>query len=124
MDLLHHCSGTGYVFTDKMETVQYIIYLSIYLYSCCCHLESRASVKHFVSLQFLNLRQSVGSLGRGINQCKAAIYTGQHKHKKKTQANIHALSGIRTRDPNVRAGEIYIYINNVVKISLKAHFEL
>jgi hypothetical protein len=40
------------------------IYLSIYL--CCSHLEYRASVKHLFHL-FLNLRQSVGPLGRGIS---------------------------------------------------------
>jgi hypothetical protein len=33
------------------------IYLATYFYSCYSHLEHRASVKRFVSLQFLNLRQ-------------------------------------------------------------------
>jgi hypothetical protein len=37
------------------------------VYSCCSHLEHRASVKRFVSLQFLNLRQSAGLLGRVIS---------------------------------------------------------
>jgi hypothetical protein len=36
-------------------------------YSCCSHLEHKTSVKRFVSLQFLNLRQSVGLFGRGIS---------------------------------------------------------
>jgi hypothetical protein len=77
---------------------------SIYLCSCCSHLEHMASVKRFVSLQFLNLRQSVGLPGRGISaRRKAATYTGQHKHR--INANIHSLSRIRTHDPNVRAGE-------------------
>jgi hypothetical protein len=31
-----------------------------FFYSCCSHLEHRAFVKRFVSLRFLNLRQSVG----------------------------------------------------------------
>jgi hypothetical protein len=35
--------------------------------SCCSLLEHSASVKRFVSLQFLNLRQSVGLFGRGIS---------------------------------------------------------
>jgi hypothetical protein len=35
--------------------------------SCCSHLDHRASVKRFVSLQFLNLRQSVRLLGQGIS---------------------------------------------------------
>jgi hypothetical protein len=44
------------------------IYLSIiYLCSCSSHLEHRASVKRFVSLQFLNLGHSVGLLGKGIS---------------------------------------------------------
>jgi hypothetical protein len=41
--------------------------LLLFFYSCCSHLENTASVKRFVSLQFLNLRQSVGLLGRGIS---------------------------------------------------------
>jgi hypothetical protein len=39
---------------------------SLYLYSCCSHLEHRAPVKRFVSLQFLNIRQSIGLPGRVI----------------------------------------------------------
>jgi hypothetical protein len=45
------------------------------------HLEHRASVKGFVSLQFLNLRQSVGIMRRD------------------------ALNEIRTHDPSVRPAE-------------------
>jgi hypothetical protein len=40
------------------------IYLSIY--SCCSHLGHTASLKRFVSLQFLNLRQSAGIPRQGI----------------------------------------------------------
>jgi hypothetical protein len=43
------------------------IYLSTYFCFSCSHLEHRASVKHIVSLQFLNLKQSVGPLGKGIS---------------------------------------------------------
>jgi hypothetical protein len=50
--------------------------LSIYLYSCCPHLEHRASVKRFVSLRFLNLRQLVGLLGRGIS-----LSQGRYLHR-------------------------------------------
>jgi hypothetical protein len=39
----------------------------LYMYSCCSHLEHRASVKRFISLQLLDFRQSVGLLGRGIS---------------------------------------------------------
>jgi hypothetical protein len=54
------------------------------------------SVKRFVSLQFLNLRQLVVLLERGISpsQCRYL-----------TQTDLHALSGSRTHDPSVRAGE-------------------
>jgi hypothetical protein len=44
-------------------------------------------VKRFVSLQLLNLRQSLGLLGRGISMSQGL-----------------ALSGIPTHDPSVRAG--------------------
>jgi hypothetical protein len=49
---------------NYLHAGQLIINLSI---SCCFHLEHRASVKRFVSLQFLNLRQSAGLLGRRIS---------------------------------------------------------
>jgi hypothetical protein len=44
-------------------------------------LEHRASVKLFFSLQFLNLRQSVGRLGRGISPSQGRYLT---------QTDIHA----------------------------------
>jgi hypothetical protein len=52
------------------------------VYPCCSHLEHRASVKRFVSLQFLNLRQSVGHLGRGISPSQGLyLYTNTEKRK-------------------------------------------
>jgi hypothetical protein len=61
-------------------------------------------VKHFVSLQFLNpIHSRYDSLDGGSARRKAVTYTGQHKHI--INANIHALGGIRTHDPSVRAGE-------------------
>jgi hypothetical protein len=48
-------------------------------------LEHRASVKRFVPLQFLNLRQSVGLLGRVIRPSQGLyLYIGQHKQNKRT----------------------------------------
>jgi hypothetical protein len=44
-------------------------------------LERRASVTLFVSLQFLNLRQSVGLFDGGSARRKAATYIRQHKHR-------------------------------------------
>jgi hypothetical protein len=73
-------------------------------------------VKRFVSLQFLNPK-TVGRTPRTGDQSIARPLPIQ------TQTNIHAMSGIRTQDPSVRAGEdskmftvasifsyIYIYI--------------
>jgi hypothetical protein len=57
-------------------------------------------VKHFDSLQFLNLIQSVGLLGRGMSPTQ-----DRYLHKHKINANIKTLSGIRTHNPSVRAGE-------------------
>jgi hypothetical protein len=58
-------------------------YISIYF--CCSHLEHRASVKHFLSLQFLNPRQSVGLLGRGISPTEGHYLhrTTQTQNKRK-----------------------------------------
>jgi hypothetical protein len=42
-------------------------------------------VERFVSLQFLNLRQSVGLLGRGISPSQGRCLTQtQNKHKQKS----------------------------------------
>jgi hypothetical protein len=45
------------------------------VYSCCSHLEHRASMKCFVSLQFLNLRYSVGLLGQAISPSQGHYLT-------------------------------------------------
>jgi hypothetical protein len=46
-----------------------------FFYSCCSHLQHRAYVKRFVSLQFLNLRESAGLLGRGISPPQGCYLT-------------------------------------------------
>jgi hypothetical protein len=70
------------------------------VYSCCSHLEHRASVKRFVSLQFLNLRYSVGLLRRVISPSQGRYLTQtQNKHR------LYASIGIRTHDPSVRTSE-------------------
>jgi hypothetical protein len=52
------------------------------VYSCCSHLEHRAFVKRFVSLQFLNVRHSVGLLGRAISPSQDRYLTRtQNKHR-------------------------------------------
>jgi hypothetical protein len=45
------------------------------VYSCWSHLQNRASVKHFVSLPFLNLRHSIGLLGRVISPSQDICHT-------------------------------------------------
>jgi hypothetical protein len=59
------------------------------LYSCCSHLEHRASVKHFVSLQFLNLRQSVRLFGREISATQGRyLYTTTQTQNKRRQISM------------------------------------
>jgi hypothetical protein len=50
--------------------------------------------------------QSAGLLGRVTSPSQGPyLHTGQHKHRINTHTDIHALSRIRTHDPNVRARE-------------------
>jgi hypothetical protein len=69
-------------FADDMEMLLKHFFFFFSFYSFCSHLERRASVKRFVLLQFLNLRQSVGLLGRGISllRCRYLTQT-QNKHR-------------------------------------------
>jgi hypothetical protein len=56
-------------------------YPYIYIYSSFSHLEHRASVKRFVSLQFLNLIHSqLDSLDGGSDRRKTFTYI-EHKHR-------------------------------------------
>jgi hypothetical protein len=59
-------------------------------------------------IQFCNhFSQTVGLLGRVISPSQGlCLNIGQHKQNKRIcTPNIHALSGIRTHDPSVRASE-------------------
>jgi hypothetical protein len=68
-EYLRSSSQKRYCSASRLSLKDVLRYLSVYLSrdlrSCCSHLQHTASVKRFVSLQFLNLRQSVGLLGRG-----------------------------------------------------------
>jgi hypothetical protein len=71
---------------------------------------SSAALQPFVGpwprLHFRNLflTQTVGLLGRGISPSQDRyLHTGQRKHGINAHTDIHALSGIRTHDPSVRA---------------------
>jgi hypothetical protein len=64
--------------------------------SCCSHLEHRASVKRFVSLQFLNLRHSLGLLGRVISPSQGRYLTQtQNEHKQTSMPRV----GFETTTP-------------------------
>jgi hypothetical protein len=70
------------------------------LYSCCSDKEHRASVKRFVSLQFLNLRESVGLLWPVICPAQGCYLTQtQNKHRQTD------LTRIWNHDPSIQASE-------------------
>jgi hypothetical protein len=57
--------------------------------------------------QFLNYKQLVVLLGRGISPSQGRyLHTEQHKHRINAHTDIHASSGIRTHFPSVRVGEV------------------
>jgi hypothetical protein len=68
------------------------------LFPVAPNLEHRASMKRFVSLQFLNPK-TVGRTPWMVDQPVARLLPIQ------TQTNIYALSGIQTHDLSIRAGE-------------------
>jgi hypothetical protein len=75
---------------NSYATIQYRIVVGWLVgwlvYSCCTHLEHRASVKRFVSLQFLNVRHSVGLLGRVISPAQSRYLT--QAQNKPTQTSM------------------------------------
>jgi hypothetical protein len=83
------------------------------------HLGAYVSVCDSTALVYLGRYSScviyiqwVGFLGRGISPSQAlCLHTEQHKHRMKAHADFHALSGIRTHDPSVRAGEDGSYLS-------------
>jgi hypothetical protein len=59
------------------------------VYSCCSHLEHRTFVKLFVSLQFLNLRHSVGFLWLVISPSQGRyLLQKQNKHKQTSMPRV------------------------------------
>jgi hypothetical protein len=59
------------------------------VYSCCSHLEHGASVKRFVSLQFLNLGHSVGLFGRVMSPSQGRYLTqAQNKHRQTAMPRV------------------------------------
>jgi hypothetical protein len=80
-----------------------------YAYRSLIH--SSMSLQRFVGplplLQFVIIfTQAVEQLGRGISPSQGRyLRAGQHKHRINIHTDTHALSGIRTHDPSVRASE-------------------
>jgi hypothetical protein len=70
--------------------VTILAFASVWLVcSCCSHLKHRASVKRFVSLQFLNLRYSVGLLGRVFSSSQGCYLTQtQNKHRQTSMPRV------------------------------------
>jgi hypothetical protein len=63
--------------------------VDLLVYSCSSHLERRTSVKRFVSLQFLNLRHSVGLLGRVVSPSEGRYLTQtQNKHRQASMPRV------------------------------------
>jgi hypothetical protein len=67
-----------------LQQVSLSLSLSLSLFLCCSHFGDRASVKRFVSLQFLNLGHSVGLLGRGDQPVARPIPTQTQNKRKQT----------------------------------------
>jgi hypothetical protein len=86
------------------ERQKYFLLAGIWLLSLSVSQYPSVALQPFIGpwplFQSLNLfTQSVGLLGRGISPSQGRyLHTGQH-------TDIHALSGIRTHDPSVRASE-------------------
>jgi hypothetical protein len=69
-------------FLSSIQTIFALIIIMTFFFffffffnSWCFYLHHKASVKLFVSLKFLNVRQSVGLLGGGSARRKVATYT-------------------------------------------------
>jgi hypothetical protein len=84
----------------RQEGWKYIIIII----SCCFHFWSIGHPWNFVSLQFLNVGQSVGPLHEWSTHRKASI-TQDNTRKTHKHINIHASSRIRTYDHGIRASE-------------------
>jgi hypothetical protein len=92
------------VFISKCKIKGQINFFFLWLYRPIQTLA--ASMKFSVSLQLLDLGQSVGLLGRVISLSQGLyLYTITEKPHTTQTLNIHGQSGIRTHGPGVRASE-------------------
>jgi hypothetical protein len=91
-----------YIGTDSyfLFFIIIIILLLLVLFFNLDGLRSLASFHSELILKIMNLIESLYDSFYGGSACrKATTYTGQHKRRR--NADIHALSGIRTDDPSV-----------------------
>jgi hypothetical protein len=79
--------------------------LHIFLFLVAPTLEHSASVKHFVSLQFLTPKTVGETPWTGNQPVVRPLPTHKATQTEQTYTDIHALSGIRIHDPTVQAGE-------------------
>jgi hypothetical protein len=85
-----------------------VISIIIIIICCCFHFWSTGHPWNFVSLQFLNLGQSVGLLRGVISPSQGLYHTGQHKHwKTQKHINFHASSRIRIYGHGIRAKTVH-----------------
>jgi hypothetical protein len=85
------------------QLVNLSICLSTYLPAYLPTYGSTAPFEPWPFFQFVN---PLELLERGISPSQGLyLHTEQHKQNKRTRADTHALSGIRTHDPRVRARE-------------------
>jgi hypothetical protein len=79
--------------------------LSLSLFPVDPTLEHRASVKRFLSLHFLNPKTVGRTPWTGDQPVARPLPTQDSTNTEQRKTVIHALSGIRTYDPSVRASE-------------------
>jgi hypothetical protein len=72
--------------TGQVQVISYANIVSLFLLLTLGH---RTSVKRFISLEFLNLRESAGLLGRGLARRKAAtIHRTTQTQNKRRQTSM------------------------------------
>jgi hypothetical protein len=69
----------------RLSQVELVKHFSFFFYySRCFHFDHSVSVESFVSLQFLNHRQSVGLIGRGISSSQGRYLTQTQNKRRQT----------------------------------------
>jgi hypothetical protein len=107
-----------FVYLSIYPSVCPSIYISIYsfiyllihsfVHSCSSHLEHGVSVKRFISLQFLNFKQTVGLLGRGISPTQGRyLHRTSQTQNKRTQYRHTCLEWESNRRSQCSRGRIH-----------------